>query len=234
MAAIYLIRHGQASSGQDNYDQLSELGYRQARRLGEVLGSRLPMFDQVYQGGMLRHKQTAENCLSGFDKAIDDKSITVDVGWNEYDHQDILRQFRPEFVDAAGVNQYIAKQDNPKKAFEQDFNGAVDRWISGEYDQDYVESWSEFSTRVRAAFENVIKQSVGKKNVAVFTSGGPISLVTQALLGISEENIMQMNWTLLNCGVTKCVSTSSRVFLASLNEHAHFEGADYKSYLSYS
>ncbi|MCH1491392.1 MAG: histidine phosphatase family protein, partial [Luminiphilus sp.] len=30
MASIYLIRHGQASFGSDNYDQLSPVGQRQA------------------------------------------------------------------------------------------------------------------------------------------------------------------------------------------------------------
>ncbi len=234
MTAIYLIRHGQASFGQDNYDQLSELGHRQASRLGSVISRRLAMFDQVYLGSMLRHKQTAENCLSGFDIEFDQVNAQIDAGWNEYDHQDILRQFRPEFVNAAGVNEYIAAQENPKQAFERDFNGAINRWISGEHDQEYVESWSAFTARVRSAFKNVIAQSAGQKSVAVFTSGGPISLVTQSLLGVPEQNIMQMNWTLLNCGVSKCVTTSSRVFLASLNEHTHFESADFKSYLTYS
>ena len=30
MSVIYLIRHGQASFGQQNYDQLSEVGHQQA------------------------------------------------------------------------------------------------------------------------------------------------------------------------------------------------------------
>ena len=34
MAQIYLVRHGQASFGSSNYDQLSELGFEQARLLG--------------------------------------------------------------------------------------------------------------------------------------------------------------------------------------------------------
>ena len=37
MATIYLIRHGQASFGSANYDQLSELGGRQADATGEYL-----------------------------------------------------------------------------------------------------------------------------------------------------------------------------------------------------
>ena len=42
-----------------------------------------------------------------------------------------------------------------------------------------------------------------------------------------------MNWTLMNCGVTKLVSTGSRLFVASLNEHTHFDGADNKHFITY-
>ena len=35
MGTLYLVRHGQASFGSANYDQLSALGQRQCRRLGE-------------------------------------------------------------------------------------------------------------------------------------------------------------------------------------------------------
>ena len=71
------------------------------------------------------------------------------------------------------------------------------------------------------------------KNIAVFTSGGPISLIAQSLLGVESEKIMKMNSTLLNCGITKVVSTNSRVFVASLNDHSHFEGEDYKHFFTY-
>ena len=35
MGTLYLVRHGQASFGTDDYDLLSELGVRQCERLGE-------------------------------------------------------------------------------------------------------------------------------------------------------------------------------------------------------
>ena len=34
MATIYLVRHGQASFGKENYDQLSPRGWEQGRILG--------------------------------------------------------------------------------------------------------------------------------------------------------------------------------------------------------
>ncbi|MEQ9737575.1 MAG: phosphoglycerate mutase family protein, partial [Algiphilus sp.] len=59
MGAIYLIRHGQASFGKADYDQLSSTGMQQASRLGEALSMRLPHPDVVVAGAMLRHQQTA-------------------------------------------------------------------------------------------------------------------------------------------------------------------------------
>lgn len=37
MSELYLVRHAQASFGAANYDQLSDLGHRQSRWLGEHL-----------------------------------------------------------------------------------------------------------------------------------------------------------------------------------------------------
>lgn len=233
MTTIYLIRHGQASFGQENYDQLSDLGQQQAARLGAVLGQRIEPFDAVCLGTMERHKQTARNCLNGFSASFDHDALKFDAGWNEYDHQDILRQFRPEFVTANSMMNYIRQQADPKKAFEKDFNDAINRWMSGDYDSDYSETWSDFTARVHTALNNTLADNSGKKRIAVFTSGGPISLVSQYLIGVPQEKIMQMNWTLLNCGVTKLVSTGSRLFVASLNEHTHFEGAMNKHFITY-
>jgi len=232
MASIYLIRHGQASFGQENYDQLSELGHQQSELVGQAMSERIERFDAVHLGTLHRHQQTAEACLGQFTQSHDQNSMCIDAGWNEYDHQNILAQLRPELETAASTEQFVRQQSNPKQAYEQIFVDAIDRWASGKYDEEYIESWTDYSQRVRTVFDKVAQSSVGLKNVAVFTSGGPISLVSQSLLGVAAEKIMQLNWTLVNCGVTKLVSTGSRVFLASLNEHVHFEG-DKKSYITY-
>lgn len=232
MTTIYLIRHGQASFGQDDYDQLSELGKQQASHLGKALSKRLEGFDAVALGNMQRHKQTAENCLSEMGCKLEDVNPIISSGWNEYDHQDILAQFRPEFANAAGVEKFIAAQENPKQAFEKMFNDAVNRWMEGQHDSGYVETWENFKARVLGAFGDISQQFKNAKHVAVFTSGGPISLLSQYFLGVPEQNLMQLNWTVVNCGITKVVSTGSRTFIATLNEHVHFE-ADYKSMLTY-
>lgn len=234
MATIHLIRHGQASFGQENYDQLSVLGEQQATRLGESLAQRLPMFDAVILGTMQRHQQTARNCLAEFGVELNDLTPRFDAGWNEYDHQNILAQLSPEFSSAAGLTKHIKQQQDPKQAFEKVFNDAIDRWISGRYDAGYVETWEDYNARVHQALQTARELATQYKNIAVFTSGGPISVVSQHLLGVPAEDIMRMNWTLMNCAVTKLVTTDSRCFVASLNQHSHFEGAHYKHFITYS
>ena len=49
MATVYLIRHGQASFGAENYDKLSELGCRQAHIAGEYFRDYGIQFDAVYR-----------------------------------------------------------------------------------------------------------------------------------------------------------------------------------------
>ena len=58
MGALYLVRHGQASFGAADYDQLSELGARQCRRLGEHWQRRGMRFDAAFSGTLRRQRQS--------------------------------------------------------------------------------------------------------------------------------------------------------------------------------
>lgn len=220
MASIYFIRHGQASFGKDNYDQLSELGHQQSARLGESLKARQVQFDCVISGDLQRHRETAEQCLGAMDNKSD---LEIDHGWNEYRFQEILRVYRPEFENSESMRKYISSHENPMQFFKQEFANAVDRWASSEHDGDYSEPWSEFLARMEAAYLRVIEKVRDHKSIAVFTSGGPVSFVSQKLFGIDQRRIMQMNWALLNCGVTKVVQTSDQPMMSSWNDHSHFE-----------
>jgi broad specificity phosphatase PhoE len=64
MANIYLIRHGQASFGADNYDKLSALGHTQARHLAEYFSQRNIHPSHAICGNMTRHQQIRDACLA--------------------------------------------------------------------------------------------------------------------------------------------------------------------------
>ena len=60
MVDLILIRHGQADSAGENYDQLTETGHAQARRVGVWLAANGYQFDRFFHGGLNRQKQTLE------------------------------------------------------------------------------------------------------------------------------------------------------------------------------
>ena len=69
MGAIYLVRHGQAAFGTDDYDRLTEIGYTQAHLLGGFLAVRRVRFEAIYTGTLRRHTETLRAILDG-DPAI--------------------------------------------------------------------------------------------------------------------------------------------------------------------
>ncbi|HEX5739103.1 MAG TPA: phosphoglycerate mutase family protein, partial [Hydrogenophaga sp.] len=58
MGTLYLVRHGQASFGAEDYDQLSERGRQQSVQLGRYWAARGLVFDAVITGTLRRHEQT--------------------------------------------------------------------------------------------------------------------------------------------------------------------------------
>ena len=67
MGTLYLVRHGQASFGAADYDQLSDLGQRQSQRLGEYFAGKGLQFEAVLTGTLKRHAQTWAGIAKGAD-----------------------------------------------------------------------------------------------------------------------------------------------------------------------
>ncbi len=221
MAAITLIRHGQASFGKADYDQLSELGYEQARHLGTVLREREEPVDTVFIGAMKRHRQTAEACL---DAAGVDLRLQVLPGFNEFNHEQVIERYEPRYRDRDWLVAEMAKHANPGELFGQMFRQAIARWVGGTHDTDYDESWQHFQLRSRAALDEALSALPKRGRALVFTSGGCISVISQGLLGLNDDATFRVNLTLANAGLSRISQGSTHRNLISLNEHSHFSG----------
>lgn len=224
MGQIYLVRHGQASFGSANYDQLSELGHEQARLLGEWFASIHQIFDRVVTGGMKRHRQTADACLAVLPKShrVNTEWLT-DADFNEYDHHEVLVRHRPDFEDPEEVKRFLASSPKAKYAFQDIFQASMSRWMSGEYDHEYREPWPVFRQRCVGALRRVMDGAEKSQSIIVFTSGGTISTICQHVLGLQDKQVAELNWTLVNCAVTKLLFQPGRVTLSTLNNYAHLE-----------
>ena len=60
MGSIYVVRHGQAAFGTDDYDRLTEVGFAQARLLGAHFRARRIRFDAIFTGTLRRQIETAQ------------------------------------------------------------------------------------------------------------------------------------------------------------------------------
>jgi broad specificity phosphatase PhoE len=222
MGVVYLVRHGQASFGAADYDQLSETGVAQARVLGEALRGRLPRVDAVITGTLARHRQTADACLAALGVEAGPRRL---AGFNEFDHDVLIVRYAPRYADRTLLVRDMAGTPDPRRAFQELFTQAVARWVGSRHDGEYTESWSAFRERCLRALDELIQELGASRTALVFTSGGPITAICQELLRIPDEHAFRLNWALANCGITKVVYGERGRFLSTLNEHGHFEGA---------
>ncbi|MDG1506545.1 MAG: phosphoglycerate mutase family protein, partial [Luminiphilus sp.] len=80
MANLLIIRHGQASFGADNYDQLSALGQHQADLTGEFLSQSGVQLSAAFSGDLSRQRETGQRILAQLEDA---PSLVIDPRFNE-------------------------------------------------------------------------------------------------------------------------------------------------------
>lgn len=216
----YLVRHGQASFGKRDYDALSDLGHRQARVLGRELAFREVRPDLIIRGELRRHRETADGIIEGLEY---DVPVAVDAGWDEFDFQHVVEVHKPLYRSRALMMADLARTRHPKAAFQAVFEEATTRWIGGEFDAEYDESFPAFAGRVEGALERMAERGPEKGTVLVVSSGGPIGLAASLLLAGDTSLWGPLNRVAVNTGVTKVISGRSGLNLSSYNSHTHVE-----------
>lgn len=242
MTTILLVRHGQASFGQENYDQLSELGSTQAQMLGKHYATTQRRIDAIFTGSLVRQQDSARNFLARYQSSINtdcskalplSSAINIDEPesyilpqFDEFNHQDVFKKSDPAFSSRAAIAAEIAKSEVPNTRLTELFDQAMQRWHGGDNDQDYIESWPQFNQRAQQALEQV-RTKVADLNlgcdstVLVFTSGGVIAAITAQLLKQGSQIAYQLNKSLVNTGVTSITLKEQSTRLMSLNEYSH-------------
>ncbi len=220
MSGIWLLRHGQASLGAADYDQLSDLGFRQAARAGAALAERGVPVDRLVTGSMRRHRQTAAAFLEALGGGLEPE---VDEGWNEYDHIAVLLAHRPDFADNARMAAELDRDGDPAATFARIFFEAVARWVAGAHDDEYAESFRGFRARVDDALARLEASLEQGQRVVVCTSGGVIASACARLLGVPDGNVFRLVRALCNASLSRLTPTSDGLRLVTFNETVHLE-----------
>jgi len=235
MSEIYFVRHGQASFGTDDYDRLSPLGVRQAKILARYLAQTDKIFDAVYYGTMERQQKTAAEFLTHYrENQLAVPRPQINDTFNEYDSFAVWEALIPEMTaEQPSLAGELEKLPGDPKAFQRVFSQVMNRWTKGEYKASGIPHWDDFTRRVVAGVEKIATRHGAQKRLAVFTSGGPISVAVKSALGLSDRMTLEISWQLMNASISRIKYNSKGIMLAGFNEVSHLELEGDHSLLTY-
>lgn len=230
MAELILVRHGQASAFEADYDKLSEMGHRQARLLGEHWAKSGARLDSAVCGSLRRHRETLAAVKEAYDaKGLPFPDVEEDAGWDEYDAYAVIGRLGPllaEQDDEFALIQQRAQQElsgpHRNRYFQRAFEALMAAWVERRVAAEGVESFSHFHARVMDARARLIARS-GAGRVAVFTSGGPIGVNVQATMEAPLLQAMRINSRVRNASLTHFLFSTGRVSFDSFNLVPHLE-----------
>jgi broad specificity phosphatase PhoE len=221
MGTLYLVRHGQASFGADDYDQLSELGHRQCVRLGRYFRDRGRRFDAVLTGTLKRHAQSLAGIADGLQW---EPRPLIWPGLDEYDSHAVIAAVHP---------QPLARPDTPE-LYRHHFRllrDGLSRWMAGSVAPAGMPSYAEFVAGVNAALDHVRREHEGE--VLIVSSGGPISTAVGQILGTSAQTTIDLNLRIRNSSVTEFAYTPKRHMLVTYNTLPHLDHPEHAGWVTY-
>lgn len=221
MGHLYLVRHGQASLGAADYDQLSPLGQQQSQRLGEHWRTLGIQFDAVITGSMKRHAQTLASIQAGMGTAHE---AIVLPALNEYDAEAVIRTIQPgELVKPTTPEGY--------KQYFRLLRDGLTQWMAGVVSPQGMPSYAEFAHGVTSALDQIRQQHEG--HVLLVSSGGPIATAVAHVLRTSPETSIELNMRLRNTAVTEFSFNPKRQSLQSFNSLPHLETPSHKNWVTF-
>lgn len=212
MSLIYLVRHGQASFGTDDYDRLSELGQRQSRWLGEYFAERGLSFSRVLCGTLARQRDTATGILSAMAETIEP---IVHPGFDEYHAGPIYTAF-------TGGRSPVEHQRADYKEYWQTFRNAMNHWSASGLDG-VPETWAEFGDRIQAGLAAAAQGTGRDDRILVVSSGGAICRAVADITGAPPATAIELNLQFRNTGICELIAGGGRFRLLSFNHVPHLE-----------
>lgn len=216
MASIYLIRHGQASFGAKNYDELSALGRTQARLTGEFLARTGVQFDAAYCGSLERQKDTAKLALAAQSAEL---SLQEDARLDEVRNDEHLEYLLPPLMEQRPELKAIVEQGlSSSKRFQKVIEAVFNAWVSPDCDEPAIQSWADYSSGVQSMLRDIVREQGSGRTVAVFTSGGTIATFVAAVLGVPGAGTYQFYEPIFNCSLTQLFYSGDKVSLSYFND----------------
>src|SRR5262245_56470517 len=162
MATLLLVRHGQASYGEVDYDRLSVRGQSQAREVGQFLaGARI---DRLFVGPPRRHVDTAALAADGAGNLPLPPTLTPLA---EYPAVELIQRLAPKIIAEDAKSASLATAPSRELANEA-FHTILNRWARDEWDDvDGIERVTDFAARVQRGLDRIVRAVRSGARIAV-------------------------------------------------------------------
>lgn len=238
MSHLLLVRHGQASFLEPDYDKLSSKGEMQGRLLGDYWTKHKVLFDRVYSGPKVRQKETARIVGEAYKKTgVPWPEPVVLAAFDEFQAEAVLAQTLPLLVESDErvralhqAFQNAGTKEERFKTFQRVFEVVIDRWARGQLPTTGIEPWPDFCARVHLGLQSLVQNGSGGKRIAVFSSGGPVGVAMQKALGLNTQATLRSAWMVRNCAYNEFLFSADRFTLNSYNACPHLVDPAYLTY----
>src|ERR1051326_7095497 len=226
MSRLFLIRHGQASFLERNYDKLSPKGEEQSRILGAYWAGRKLCFNRVYSGPRVRQRETARIVGEAYRAAdLPSPEPVVLESFDEFQAETVMERCLPELIETDSeirrmheVFKQASTRPEQFKTFQRMFEVVIGRWAEGRLPLDEVEPWPNFCTRVQRGLSQLSSNGSRGEQIAIFSSGGPVGVAMQRALGLSTEATLKTAWMVRNCAFSEFLFSGGRFTLSSYKD----------------
>jgi broad specificity phosphatase PhoE len=231
MSVIYLIRHGQASFGTDNYDQLSAVGREQSAILGSYFAALGEPIHRIYTGTLERQRETAQHVAAAL--APTPPPLIVEPAFDEYESESILRAFAASLTPAQLAQAGWPGLHHDRRRFQFFLERAARAWVDAQIVADGMLPWRSFHGRIIAAIENIMRTEGRGKTLVVSTSGGVIGTIVAHVLGLANHLGIELNWAVHNASLTRLIYNADKMSLSMFNGLPHLDQEGRRQLITY-
>jgi broad specificity phosphatase PhoE len=238
LSRLFLVRHGQASFLEADYDKLSPLGETQSRLLGEFWAKRKMRFDHVAAGPRARQKDTARIVGEAYrDAGVSFPETIVMPEFDEYDGEGLLKRALPQLLEShetvRDLYRLFENSSTPSersKQLQKLLEVVVIDWVNGDLVVPGVEPWQEFRGRVNKGLSQFISRCGHGVSAAIFCSGGPVAIAVERALHLLPLDTLRVMWMSRNGSYTDFLFSGERFTLSAFNSYPHLDDASLLTY----
>lgn len=235
MSYLYLVRHGQADRLGKDYDRLTDIGWIQAKALGDYFLSQRVEFDSVFTGNLKRQKQTAEGILSSFEKGKVCFPAPIEIEeWDEFDSRMWLslaakiRNVDRDFAKTYEDYKFAWMNEDPKTRdlFQMLIQKVLYDWVNGIWDPVEPYTFKDYVARVKMALNSI---PFAVKSTLVVSSSTPVAIVMGLSCGMRETEFPVFMKYILNSSLSVFKKDQGKWEPVSFNTTPHLIKSDHKT-----